>query len=178
MAASIRNMRVGVLEEMDRLKTQFFANISHEFRTPITLTLGPLEQVLNGRYGPIGPEVAEQLGTMRRNQERLLALVNQILDLAKLEAREMRPDGQTEAAWVAVARTSVSGPSRGNGPALWLRRRMCHEIQNRWCKVDAVPRAASDLAQDACRYEFTGASSSSLGTALGPWWRSSTPSLC
>lgn len=90
ISASIRNMRVGVLEEMDRLKTQFFANISHEFRTPITLTLGPLEQLIHGRYGDIPIEAQDQLRVVRGNQERLLALVNQILDLAKLEAGEMR----------------------------------------------------------------------------------------
>jgi signal transduction histidine kinase/class 3 adenylate cyclase/CheY-like chemotaxis protein len=89
ISASISNMRVGVLEEMDRLKTQFFANISHEFRTPITLTLGPLEQLLGGRYGAIADEARDQLRMMRRNQERLLTLVNQILDLAKLEAGGM-----------------------------------------------------------------------------------------
>lgn len=90
IAASVRNMRVGVLEELDRLKTQFFANISHEFRTPITLTIGPLQQILNGRYGAVGTDVREQLAIMERNQARLLTLVNQILDLAKLEANEMR----------------------------------------------------------------------------------------
>jgi adenylate cyclase len=90
ISASIRNMRVGVLEEMDRLKTQFFANISHEFRTPITLTLGPLEQLIQGRYGDVSRESQEQLLLIRRNQERLLTLVNQILDLAKFEAGEMR----------------------------------------------------------------------------------------
>ena len=90
ISASIRNMRVGVLEEMDRLKTEFFANISHEFRTPITLTLGPLEALLNGRYGVVPNEARDQFRVMQRNQERLLALVNQILDLAKLEAGGMR----------------------------------------------------------------------------------------
>jgi signal transduction histidine kinase/DNA-binding response OmpR family regulator len=89
ISASVRNMRVAVLEEMDRLKTNFFANISHEFRTPITLTLGPLEQILTGRHGDLPSEVQEQLAVMRRNQERLLGLVNQILDLAKLEAGGM-----------------------------------------------------------------------------------------
>jgi signal transduction histidine kinase/class 3 adenylate cyclase/CheY-like chemotaxis protein len=89
ISASVRNMRVAVLEEMDRLKTNFFANISHEFRTPITLTLGPLEQILAGRHGELSPESHEQLAIMRRNQERLLGLVNQILDLAKLEAGGM-----------------------------------------------------------------------------------------
>jgi signal transduction histidine kinase len=90
ISASIRNMRVGVLEEMDRLKTEFFANISHEFRTPITLTLGPLAALLNGRYGAVADDARDQLRVMQRNQERLLGLVNQILDLAKLEAGGMR----------------------------------------------------------------------------------------
>jgi signal transduction histidine kinase/CheY-like chemotaxis protein/class 3 adenylate cyclase len=89
ISASVRNMRLAVLEEMDRLKTDFFANISHEFRTPITLTIGPLEQLQAGRYGELSPPAVEQVAIMRRNQERLLALVTQILDLAKLEAGEM-----------------------------------------------------------------------------------------
>ncbi|HUF50417.1 MAG TPA: ATP-binding protein [Longimicrobiales bacterium] len=89
ISASVRNMRVAVLEEMDRLKTDFFANISHEFRTPITLTIGPLEQILAGRYGALPAEAQAPLDVMRRNQERLLGLVSQILDLAKLEAGGM-----------------------------------------------------------------------------------------
>jgi signal transduction histidine kinase/DNA-binding response OmpR family regulator len=86
IAASVGTMRVALLEETDRLKSEFFANISHEFRTPITLTLGPLQQLLSGRAGPLPPEVREPLLVVQRNQERLLNLVNQILDLAKLEA--------------------------------------------------------------------------------------------
>jgi signal transduction histidine kinase len=89
ISASVQNMRISVLEEMDRLKSEFFANISHEFRTPITLTLGPLEQVLTGRYGEVPDPVRDQLNVMRRNQQRLLELINQILDLAKLEAGRM-----------------------------------------------------------------------------------------
>ena len=90
ISASVENMRIGILKETDRLKTEFFANISHEFRTPITLTLGPLEQFLGGRYGDLSTEAREQLLVMQRSQERLLSLVNQILDLAKLEAGAVR----------------------------------------------------------------------------------------
>lgn len=90
ISGSLRNRRVAVLEEMDRLKTEFFANISHEFRTPITLTLGPLEGFLKGRYGEVSDAIRDQILVMQRNQERLLALVNQILDLAKLEAGGMQ----------------------------------------------------------------------------------------
>jgi signal transduction histidine kinase len=89
ISASVQNMRISVLEEMDRLKTEFFANISHEFRTPITLTLGPLDELLAGRYGELPGPVRAQLEVMHRNQQRMLELINQILDLAKLEAGRM-----------------------------------------------------------------------------------------
>lgn len=90
ITATIRNRRLTVLKEMDRLKTEFFANISHEFRTPITLTLGPLEQILKGRHGDLPDAVRNQVQVAERNQERLLGLVNQILDLSKLEAGRMQ----------------------------------------------------------------------------------------
>lgn len=89
ISAVVRNMRVAMLEEADRLKTQFFANISHEFRTPITLTIGPLEAVLKGRYGALPDAIRAQAEGMLRNQVRLLTLVNQILDLTKLESGSM-----------------------------------------------------------------------------------------
>ncbi|MBI4590349.1 MAG: response regulator [Candidatus Rokubacteria bacterium] len=90
ISACVQNMRVAVLQETDRLKTEFFANISHEFRTPITLTVGPLEQILVGRYGALPDSIRAQLHVILRNQERLLGLINQILDVAKLEAGRMQ----------------------------------------------------------------------------------------
>lgn len=86
---SIRNLRTRALEEMDKLKSEFFANISHEFRTPITLSLGPLESILKNRYGSVPDAVRTHLEGIQRNQARLLGLVNQILDLAKLESGSM-----------------------------------------------------------------------------------------
>lgn len=73
------------LEELDQIKSRFFANISHEFRTPLTLIIGPLEDFLN--------HADERSGTYRvmlRHARRLLRLINQILDIAKLENRSMR----------------------------------------------------------------------------------------
>ncbi|GAB3559788.1 hybrid sensor histidine kinase/response regulator transcription factor [Spirosoma fluminis] len=72
------------LAELDGLKTQFFTNISHEFRTPLTLILGPLAD-LRQRF----PAEAA-LGLMERNGQRLLNLINQLLDLGKLEAGQLR----------------------------------------------------------------------------------------
>jgi adenylate cyclase len=72
--------------EMDRIKTRFFANISHEFRTPLTLIIGPLEDCLAGSAKP----PLSQLEMMLRNCRRLLRLINQLLDIAKLEADGMK----------------------------------------------------------------------------------------
>ncbi|HEX6865103.1 MAG TPA: response regulator, partial [Thermoanaerobaculia bacterium] len=78
------------LRELDQMKSQFFANVSHELRTPLALTLGPLEDVLEGRFGPVGGEVAGQLEVAARNARRLLGLVDQLLDIARLDAGRLR----------------------------------------------------------------------------------------
>jgi len=72
------------LAELDRAKTAFFSNVSHEFRTPLTLMLGPLEEVL--AHERLGPEDRERLVTVRRNGLRLLKLVNTLLDFSRMEA--------------------------------------------------------------------------------------------
>ena len=77
------------LRELDHFKTQFFANISHEFRTPLTLIIGPLENALSGAMGPLTDEVRSQLEIMLRNTLRFIRLINQLLDLAKLESGKM-----------------------------------------------------------------------------------------
>ncbi|NEQ45531.1 MAG: GAF domain-containing protein [Leptolyngbya sp. SIOISBB] len=72
---------------LDRQKTEFFQNISHEFRTPLTLTLGPLEAAVNQSRGLDFEESTIAL----RNARRLLRLVNQLLDLQRLDAGRMQP---------------------------------------------------------------------------------------
>ncbi len=74
------------LAEIDRAKTAFFSNVSHEFRTPLTLMLGPLEDELNERLAPLPAERRERIEAAHRNSLRLLKLVNSLLDFSRLEA--------------------------------------------------------------------------------------------
>jgi signal transduction histidine kinase len=79
--------RAEALAELDRAKTIFFSNISHEFRTPLTLMLGPLEDLLDQAELQVEKE---QLTLIHRNVLRLYKLVNSLLDFSRLEAGRAR----------------------------------------------------------------------------------------
>jgi signal transduction histidine kinase/DNA-binding response OmpR family regulator len=78
--------RAEALAEIDRAKTAFFSNVSHEFRTPLTLMLSPIEELLSTRTERLSPEGHELLEIARRNSLRLLRLVNMLLDFSRVEA--------------------------------------------------------------------------------------------
>ena len=75
------------LREVDRLKSRFFANISHEFRTPLTLILGPLGDLIDQTPSEKGKRM---LTTMKSNASRLLHLINQLLDLTRIESGRVK----------------------------------------------------------------------------------------
>ncbi|WP_138506502.1 ATP-binding protein [Nostoc sp. PA-18-2419] len=93
IAASIANAqayeqerkRAEALAEIDRAKTVFFSNVSHEFRTPLTLMLGPLEETLANCANLLPANEQEQLKMVQRNGMRLLKLVNSLLDFSRIE---------------------------------------------------------------------------------------------
>jgi PAS domain S-box-containing protein len=82
--------RADALAEIDRAKTNFFSNVSHEFRTPLTLMLGPLEDSLAEVEEPLAPRHRERLALVHKSALRLLKLVNSLLDFSRIEAGRMQ----------------------------------------------------------------------------------------
>lgn len=82
--------RAEALAELDRAKTTFFSNVSHEFRTPLTLMLGPLEEVIREASSNLQSTQQENLEIAHRNALRLLKLVNNLLDFSRIEANRMQ----------------------------------------------------------------------------------------
>jgi signal transduction histidine kinase/CheY-like chemotaxis protein/AraC-like DNA-binding protein len=74
-------------QDMDEVKSRFFANISHEFRTPLTLIMSPLEQMISDSRDK---EQEKKLKVMRRSSQRLLTLINQLLDLSRFDSGKMK----------------------------------------------------------------------------------------
>ena len=89
-AAEEERKRVEALAEIDRAKTTFFSNVSHEFRTPLTLMLGPVEELLSRSHTELTPAAKNQLELVNRNGSRLLRLVNTLLDFSRIEAGRMQ----------------------------------------------------------------------------------------
>jgi PAS domain S-box-containing protein len=104
--------RAEALAEIDRAKTAFFSNVSHEFRTPLTLMLGPLEDALSNSHGILPMGVAASLTVSHRNALRLLKLVNTMLDFSRIEA------GRTQACYQPVDLATLTADLASNFQSL------------------------------------------------------------
>jgi PAS domain S-box-containing protein len=99
--------RAEALAEIDRAKTAFFSNVSHEFRTPLTLLLGPVQDALTHQDRSLS---GDALASVNRNALRLLKLVNTLLDFARIEAG--RAQATYEATDLAAFTTDLAGAFR------------------------------------------------------------------
>ncbi|HEY9860574.1 MAG TPA: ATP-binding protein, partial [Candidatus Obscuribacterales bacterium] len=82
--------RAEALAELDRAKTVFFNNVSHEFRTPLTLMLGPAKDALADQDNPLAPDQRQRIEVMQRNAQRLLKLANTLLDFSRIESDRLQ----------------------------------------------------------------------------------------
>jgi PAS domain S-box-containing protein len=100
--------RAEALAQIDLAKTTFFSNVSHEFRTPLTLMLGPVEDALNDVTQVLPPAQRQRLETAHRNSLRLLKLVNSLLDFSRIES------GRVEAKFEATQLAKYTGELASN----------------------------------------------------------------
>ncbi len=98
----ILEIRTKELQKMDQLKTHFFANVSHEFRTPLTLISGPLNSLL--KSNDLSKKNRVILSQMKENASKLGKLINQILDLGKLNAEQMSLNPAPQVLYILIRR--------------------------------------------------------------------------
>lgn len=135
-------------KEIDRMKTNFFANISHEFRTPLTLILSPLESLIESATG----NAKSRLIAIRKSATRLLMLINQILDLSKIEAGGMRvEESQTDIAGIMKNLADEFRPLCEDRN-ITLNFRGTSETHNVICDGPKVETIVTNLLSNALKY--------------------------
>jgi PAS domain S-box-containing protein len=147
--------RAEALAEIDQAKTAFFSNVSHEFRTPLTLMLGPLEDVL-AQADSLPADDREKLKVAHRNSMRLLKLVNTLLDFSRIEA------GRTQAAFVptdlAAFTAEISSVFRSTVERAGLRLLVnCPQLENPvYVDREMWEKIVLNLLSNAFKFTFTG----------------------
>uniref|UniRef100_UPI001C6930D8 ATP-binding response regulator n=1 Tax=Pseudonocardia pini TaxID=2758030 RepID=UPI001C6930D8 len=144
--------RVAGMGRLDRTKTEFFTGVSHEFRTPLSLIMGPLE-VLRGSPDPV---VREEAGVAHRSAQRMLKLVNTLLDVSRLEA------GRTDATFAPVDLGTLTAelaalfvaPTERAGLRLEVDSPPCERPV--WADQDMWEKVVLNLLSNALKFTFEG----------------------
>lgn len=141
--------------ELDRIRTGFFTNISHEFRTPLTLIVTPLEQFM---ADPASGHWRRQFQSMHRNASRLLRLINQLLDLSRLEAGSLAPDITQQDAVGFVRQVAQSFQPQAVKQGIELRIEAESHKTLVWFDQDVVEKVAYNLIANALKFTPDGGS--------------------
>ncbi|HEX6902985.1 MAG TPA: chemotaxis protein CheB [Thermoanaerobaculia bacterium] len=147
--------RLQRLAELDRVKTEFFQNVSHEFRTPLTLLLAPLEEALRSR-DDLPPRLAGELDVAARNARRLLQLVDTLLDFSQMEAGRL--SARFEPTDLATLTAGVASVFRGAAERSGLALRVdCPPLPNPvWVDRRMWEQVVSNLLSNALKHTFEG----------------------
>jgi signal transduction histidine kinase/DNA-binding response OmpR family regulator len=151
--AEIEHLQAEHLSEVDRLKSRFFANISHEFRTPLTLILGPIR-----KWQEQASDEAQRrdLAMAERNAHRLMQLINQLLDLSKLDAGAMKLKAASRNIVPLVKGIANSFESSAGMRDITLAVRADRDVIKVWCDGDMIEKVLSNLISNAFKFTPAG----------------------
>ncbi len=135
-------------EETDIMKSRFFANISHEFRTPLTLILGPAEKIEKNQSA----NPSKDAGIITRNSRRLLQLVNQLLDLSKLDAGKLKLEASSGNIVSFVKGISLSFESLSESKDIMLRIKSDKEFIEVFFDKEKMIKVFSNLLANAFKF--------------------------
>ncbi len=147
--------RLTQLAELDRAKTDFFANVSHEFRTPITLMLAPLEDLLRqGEAMP--PQLIKEVEVAAANAHRLLRLVNSLLDFSQIDARRQQPNFEPVDLCALTADIASAFRSAVEAAGLTFRVDCDPNLPPVWIDREMWEKIVSNLLSNAFKFTFEG----------------------
>jgi signal transduction histidine kinase/DNA-binding response OmpR family regulator len=147
--------RAESLAEIDRVKTRFFSNVSHEFRTPLTLMLGPLEESL-ADAARLLPRERERLQLVHRNGMRLLKLVNSLLDFSRIEAGRTRANFEPTNLAALTADVASNFRSATERAGLWLKIECPEDLPSVYVDRDLWEKVVLNLLSNAFKFTFEG----------------------
>jgi len=149
-------LRAEALAELDRAKTAFFSNVSHEFRTPLTLLLGPLEDALTDAGETLSPAQRERIALAQRSATRLLKLVNALLDFSRLEAGRMKATFEPTDLAALTAELASHFESAAERAGLRLSVDTPPLPEPVWVDREAWEKIVFNLLSNALKYTFSG----------------------
>ncbi|MDH4058346.1 MAG: ATP-binding protein, partial [Cyclobacteriaceae bacterium] len=150
--AKLKEAEAEKYQELDTLKSRFFANISHEFRTPLTLILAPLDKRIAA-----ATETTEknELTMMRRNATRLLTLVNQLLELSRLEAGTLKLNIRTQSLHKFITYIASQFSSMADSRAIHFELRADHSIELSF-DPDKLEKIVTNVLSNAFKFTPSG----------------------
>lgn len=147
--AELHRVETEKLQEVDHLKSRFFANISHEFRTPLTLIMGQIDSELDS---PNERKNLNKLHVASRNAKKLLALINQLLDLSKFEAGQMTLSASQQNIVPLLKHLVSSFESWAAQKKIALQFETSHDEILLWYEQDKIEKVMYNLLSNALKF--------------------------
>jgi signal transduction histidine kinase/ligand-binding sensor domain-containing protein/DNA-binding response OmpR family regulator len=151
--AEMQRFQADHLAEVDKLKSRFFANISHEFRTPLTLILGPIRQAIDR---PDDPDHLQKLHLVENNTKKLYGLVNQLLDFSRVESGMMKLQVSKSDVVQFLRRTVMSFESWAESKRIDLDFHSIADSADAFFDGDKLEKIVNNLMSNAMKFTAEG----------------------